>query len=146
MHEVKATNDNPPVSGGCQCGAVRYAIAGAPLALYACHCRECRKQSGSAFGLSLQVRRDDLRLTAGEPRVWERPTDSGGRLACWFCPACGSRLWHEPVPGRGTATVKAGSLDADIDMAGAIHIWTSRALPGVAIPSDAQTWPEEPPP
>ena len=42
-------------TGGCQCGAVRYAIGGAPLALYVCHCRECQKQSASAFGISLEV-------------------------------------------------------------------------------------------
>jgi len=137
--------DTTQRTGGCQCGSVRYAIAGEPLALYVCHCTECRKQSGSAFGMSLQVRRDDLKLTAGEPSVWQRGTDSGNRLACWFCPACGSRLWHEGVPSKGTATVKAGSLDGAIDMGGAIHIWTSRALPGVIIPPDAEHYPEEPP-
>lgn len=131
--------------GGCQCGAVRYQVTGAPLALYACHCRECQKQSGSAFGMSLQVDRNDLTLLAGQPRAWTRPTASGRRLTCWFCPDCGSRLWHEPAPASGWATVKAGSLDEPVDLSGAVHIWTSRALPGVAIPPDAVTWPEEPP-
>ena len=41
------------LTGGCQCGAVRYAISAAPLRLIACHCRECQKQSASAFGMSL---------------------------------------------------------------------------------------------
>lgn len=134
-----------PRTGGCQCGTVRYAVTGAPLALYVCHCTECRKQSGSAFGMSLQVHSDDLQVTAGKPRVWERGTDSGNRLACWFCPTCGSRLWHENNPSRGWKTIKAGSLDAAIDMRGAMHIWTSRALPGVVIPADAERYPEEPP-
>ncbi len=43
--------------GGCQCGAIRYESEGQPIALYICHCRECQKQSASAFGISLDVNR-----------------------------------------------------------------------------------------
>ena len=35
--------------GGCQCGAIRYRLLRAPAALYACHCRDCQKQSSCAF-------------------------------------------------------------------------------------------------
>ena len=41
-----------PQSGGCQCGAIRYEITGPPAAVYACHCTECQKQSGSAFAMA----------------------------------------------------------------------------------------------
>jgi len=49
-----------PLTGGCQCGTVRYQITAAPLAVYVCHCTECQRQSGSAFALSLAVPRDAL--------------------------------------------------------------------------------------
>ena len=62
-----------PITGGCQCGAVRYAIAAAPLTVYACHCTDCQRQSGSAFALSLIAPRDAVRITEGTPAVWERP-------------------------------------------------------------------------
>jgi hypothetical protein len=130
--------------GGCQCGAVRYETHGPAIALYACHCTECRKQSGSAFGLSLQVPRVGFRVTSGAPRFWSRPTDSGRRLSCAFCPTCGSRLWHESGPDSETVTIKAGSLDDPVDLAGAIHIWVSRRLPGVLVPPDAAQFQEEP--
>ena len=42
-------------TGGCQCGSIRYRIKQEANMLYACHCRDCQKQSGSAFGLSLIV-------------------------------------------------------------------------------------------
>ena len=42
--------------GGCQCGTVRYAIAGEPLWVIVCHCKECQRQSGSAFGMTLAVK------------------------------------------------------------------------------------------
>jgi hypothetical protein len=42
---------------GCQCGAVRYQVEGDPLAVVICLCTECQRQSGSAFGMSFAVRR-----------------------------------------------------------------------------------------
>jgi hypothetical protein len=124
---------------------VRYQITGEPIALYVCHCRECQKQSASAFGLSLEVARAALRLTSGTPRRWARMADSGRRLACVFCPDCGSRLWHEAADGAAkTLTIKAGSLDEPVDLSTAVHIWTARKLAGVLIPAHASQFPGEP--
>lgn len=133
-----------PLLGGCQCGAIRIAVTGEPLALYVCHCLECRKQSASAFGMSLQVPRAALTLTSGTPRFWTRGTDSGRRLDCAFCPDCGSRLWHQMGADSQTVTVKAGCLDAPVDAATAIHIWVKRKLPGIVIPEGATRFDEEP--
>jgi hypothetical protein len=130
--------------GGCQCGRVRFAAAGEPLALYICHCRECRKQSASAFGMSLQMPRAGLTVTAGTPRTWTRDADSGRRVECVFCPDCGSRLWHQGNQDTETVTIKAGVLDDPPNAASAIHIWVSRKLPGIAIPDGAQRFDEEP--
>jgi hypothetical protein len=123
---------------------VRYEIAGAPVALYVCHCRECQKQSASAFGISVIVKRADFRLARGGVKLWSRATDSGGALACAFCPACGSRLWHEGVPATDTISVKGGSLDEPPDLRAACHIWTARKLSGVVIPRSARQFPGEP--
>jgi hypothetical protein len=130
--------------GGCQCGDVRYEISSDPLALYMYHCRECQKQSVSACGNSLQVKRADFRITRGEARSWSRGTDSGHRLKCFFCRRCGSRIWHESDPALDTVTVKAGSLDQSVDASDAIHIWTSRAVTGIVIPAAAVKFLEEP--
>ena len=110
------------LAGGCQCGAVRYEIRGEPVSLYVCHCRECQKQSASAFGVSAIVKRWDFHLTQGEVKVWSRATDSGGTLACAFCPACGSRVWHEGIGPTDTISVKGGSLDAPPDLRSAVQI------------------------
>ncbi len=79
----------------------------------------------------------------GEVRSWSRRTDSGRILHCHFCAVCGSRLWHEG-PGWDVLSVKGGSLDEPVDLATAIHIWTSRKLPGVVIPQGAVQFPHEP--
>ncbi len=134
----------PPLTGGCQCGAVRYACDGAPLSLYVCHCRECRRQSASAFGISVVVPRAAFRLTRGAPTSWVRDTDSGRRLRCHFCPTCGARLWHEADGAPSdTLSIKGGSLDQPPDLTTAIHVWVSRKLPGVIIPRGAPQFAEE---
>jgi hypothetical protein len=132
------------LNGGCQCGAVRYAIAEAPLRLYVCHCRECQRQSASAFGMSLFVRRAAFAVTQGTTQTWSRTADSGRTMACHFCAVCGSRLWHAR-DGIETVSVKAGSLDVPVDLSRAIHIWTSRKMPGLVLPPDAEQHAEEPP-
>ena len=126
-------------SGGCQCGAVRFEVAGAASKVYACHCRECRKQSASAFGISVIHAPADLTVTQGSPKNWKRDTASGGEMSCWFCENCGSRLWH----AAGTViSIKGGALDETPDVQS--HIWTSRRLPWIAFPEGVENWPEEP--
>jgi hypothetical protein len=136
---------NPPFTGGCQCGACRYRVTGAPLRLYACHCTECRAQSASAFGISLIVRTGDFTLISGTPKVWERPTSSGGRMACNFCPDCGSRLFHQGSDAPETLSIKGGSLDQAPDLSEAYHIWAASKLTGVILPPGAVSYPGEPP-
>ena len=133
-----------PLTGGCQCGAARYEIKGKQQRLYVCHCRECQKQSSSAFGISVLVRRADFRLTQGTVGTWSRKADSGRTLDCVYCPNCGSRLWHQTAGEAETLSVKGGSLDNPVDLRSAVHIWTSRKLPGVIIPKGAKQFPQEP--
>lgn len=130
-------------TGGCQCGEVRYEFSGKPLALYICHCRECQKQSASAFGISLEVLRADFHVKQGKPKFWSRATDNGRKLKCAFCPTCGSRLWHESDPVSETLSIKGGSLDKPLDVSNAIHVWVTRKLPGILIPADAKQFPED---
>ncbi|MDO9384428.1 MAG: GFA family protein [Hyphomicrobiaceae bacterium] len=131
------------LTGGCQCGAVRYE-AGEPQALFVCHCRECQKQSASAFGISVRVRRSELNVLQGAVAYWERDADSGRRITCAFCPTCGSRLWHEKIDVPEFVNLKGGSLDRPPDLAAAVHIWTKRKLDGVVIPHGVKTFTGEP--
>jgi hypothetical protein len=131
-------------TGGCQCGAVRYVLRTRAVDLYVCHCRQCRRQSASAFGISAILPPDGVALTRGQPATWSRPTASGDTLECTFCPTCGSRLWHRSAR-RGSFSIKGGSLDEPVDLHGAKHIWTAEMLPGVRIPEGSPCFPGEPP-
>lgn len=124
---------------------MRYQAAGAPVALYVCHCRECQKQSASAFGISVILPREGFHVTRGRPKFWSRTTESGGHLKGAFCPDCGSRLWHERSAAPHMISIKGGSLDAPPDLDEAIHIWTAWKLPGVVIPPNCIQYTGEPP-
>jgi len=111
-----------PLSGGCQCGNIRYKLAGTPIVLYFCHCRECQKQSSSAFGQSMRIEQKDLSIY-GSFASFTRPTSSGNDLACDFCPNCGTRLFHRRANYANTLNIKAGTLDDTSWLKPAGHIW-----------------------
>lgn len=135
--------------GGCQCGAVRYEIASETLSSYVCHCRECQKQSASGFGISVPVLEAAFSLK-GELGKYSRKTDSASHTDCYFCPRCGTRLYHDGTNRPGLITVKGGSLDEAGTLEPLAHIWTRSkqewiVLPGDAVqfetqPNDTQEW------
>ena len=78
------------VTGGCQCGQCRYEVDRDAIAtLYACHCKECQRQAGSAFGMSMLMPSSALRFTRGTLKSWRRPSNSGNAVECHFCPEIG---------------------------------------------------------
>lgn len=118
--------------GGCQCGQVRYTIRPAHSIVYACHCRECQKQSSSAFGLSMPVPVSAFQID-GQLGVYERPADSGAVTRCHFCPECGSRIYHRDSTAGEFLSLKAGSLDETSRLRLVAHLWVCRKQPWLEI-------------
>ncbi len=129
--------------GGCQCGRVRYRITAEPLLLVACHCKECQRQSGSAFGMSLLVQQAGF-VVEGELKMFERSSDSGRPLRCFFCPECGTRIYHQPTYAAGIANIKPGTLDDTAWLEPKMHTWLSSKQPWVDIPEGVPTHPKQP--
>lgn len=100
-----------PIAGGCECGAIKYQITSAPLFASVCACSACKKQSGSAFGISLRVRREHLRVVSGQPKTWSRPADSGANIECAFCENCGNRIWNGSSAIPDCVSIKPGTLE-----------------------------------
>ncbi len=119
-------------SGGCQCGAVRYTVAGPLPAAYACHCGECKKQSASAFSLSVPLRYADLAVT-GTPVSFETVAYSGVAKHNYFCGKCGTRLWHSGTNPPDHITLKVGSLDDASDIRPIGHLWVSKKQTGISL-------------
>ena len=130
----KVTLPTFPLTGGCQCGGVRYALKAPPLTLYCCHCTECQRQSASAFGMSMRVRVKDIEVTGEMARFARNSTASGRALLCDFCPNCGVRLFHRREAYGADASLKAGTLDDTSWLVPAGHIWTGSKQKWVSIP------------
>ncbi len=113
--------------GGCQCGHCRYRITGKSLSLFACHCRECQKQSGSAFGMALWIQHPEIALLSGRLVSWTRETPTGQRMHCEFCPRCGTRLFHRQENRPDMISIKPGTLDDTASLAPVAHIWLDSA-------------------
>lgn len=111
-------------TGGCMCGAVRYAVRGEPLRVGICHCETCRRNTGAPFGVFAIFRRDQVdRLTGDTDFYQSSPT---GRRH--FCPRCGAPVFAE-WSDSGDFDVPIGSLDAPERLAPTYELWTVRRLP-----------------
>ena len=103
------TNDS--WTGGCQCGAVRFALSETPTNACICHCRMCQKQFGSFFGAFADVHSDKFRITRGAPG-WFQSSDEAMR---GFCTDCGTPLFYKFMSTQRIA-VSIGSLDRHSDV------------------------------
>lgn len=128
------------IRGGCLCGGVRFEIRGQVLDLGNCHCSECRKAYGAAFGTVAVVARRDFSYVQGEELI-ERFHQSE-RVNRYFCSRCGSPLpmvedW-DPLVG-----VPAGLLDDDPVARISSHIFVGSKAPWYEISDDLpqhETW------
>ncbi len=95
------------ITGGCQCGAVRYALASLPTGAGVCHCRMCQKATGGPFMAAAGVARAEFAWTRGTPATFR----SSSVAARDFCAACGTPLAFRYLD-RDRVSVTLGSLDA----------------------------------
>ncbi|WP_395674417.1 GFA family protein [Inquilinus sp.] len=98
-------------TGGCACGAIRYEIAGEPLAMNDCQCRDCQRRSGTGHGSYLAFPSRGVTRLTGEAARWACVADSGKEKSHAFCPACGSPVSLTFPAMPDIFIVHAGSLD-----------------------------------
>ncbi len=100
------THRQPVLTGGCQCGAVRYALYADPQAGI-CHCRMCQKAVGGPFFAWAMIPRADFAWTRGEPALFR----SSSAATRGFCAACGTPLLFQYDARPENIDVSVGSLD-----------------------------------
>jgi len=113
------------LSGGCQCGAVRFAIDATTLGRASiCHCRMCQKAFGNAFAPLVTARA--LTWTRGAPKYFR----SSNKVQRGFCADCGTPLSYEPdgLPPE----IAIGALDEPSAVPPVIQIGTESRLPWAA--------------
>jgi hypothetical protein len=129
---------HPTMTGGCQCGAVRYALFEIPESTI-CHCRMCQKAVGGPFAALAKVPLSRFAWTRGEPAAF-RSSNTAQRH---FCAACGTPLTFHYLDGEAIE-VTTGSLDTPALAPATKNFGTASRLPwiGLTLPG---ALPEVPP-
>ena len=133
-----------PILGGCSCGAIRYEATSGPRVSYNCHCRECQKFTGTAFMSAFMVPVESFTITKGEPTFYTVGADSGGQISRGFCKTCGSPVMAKFTSMPDLVAIASGSLDDPLQHKPALDMYTSMALPWVAMDPALKKFHESP--
>ena len=123
------------LDGGCFCGKVRYRLKSAPMFVNCCHCRDCQRQTGSAFVINGVIEADRIELLKGTPEAAAMPTESGRPHDIYRCPGCLTALWSD-YGRRPMRFVRVSTLDDPASFPPDAHIFTRSKLPWVALSED----------
>ena len=108
-------------SGSCLCGAVQYQIDAPIESATHCHCNQCRKGHGAAFGSYCTVPWSNFRWLAGEDEVARYPSSPG--VTRTFCRHCGATLqWYSDARPE-TVGITLGTLDTPLGPVPQKHIY-----------------------
>lgn len=133
------------ITGQCRCGQVTLEIVARQLPpLYACHCLNCQRWSGSAFGLHMLSAASAVQVS-GETAIFEHE-HQGQTSTQHACGTCHTRLFNETTAASGMRVVRAGILEGAERFEPVAHIWTRRKQPWLVLPGAIAQWQESPTP
>ena len=132
----------PEIKGDCLCGAVHY-TAQAPDVVVVCHCRDCQKWTGSAFGVLARLPQSAIEIL-GALKTFTKTADSGKPIVRHFCPECGSPITEESAAAPGMVYLNAGTLDDPTFVTPTIEIYCDRELSWVQLSGGMQRFAEMP--
>jgi hypothetical protein len=108
------------LTGSCLCGSVRFEVTSPLRDATACHCVQCRKQSGHYFA-SANVAKSAVRFVSDETLTWFQ---SSPKIRRGFCSRCGSWLFWEPVTQDWTS-IALGAIDGPTGVQLERHIFVA---------------------
>lgn len=109
-----------PAEGGCLCGALRYRVAGEPVAATLCHCRSCRRASGGVTVAWVVLAKEDFEWLKGEPSEY-----SSSRGIYWrHCASCGSLVGYRRDGRPDHIDITTATLDDPDAFPPTVEIWT----------------------
>jgi len=119
-------------TGGCMCGAVRYRAFGPPIRIEICHCRTCRRNTGSAFGIFVLFAEEKAEVEGEENLTAYGSSPLNTRHSCR---RCGTPLFNRFL---GHIDFHLGSLDEAERLRPETEIWIARRLPWLPPFSDTR--------
>ena len=132
-------------TGGCACGAIRYACDGEPVYMGKCHCRDCQRATGSAFEAVVAVPEAAVTMQ-GTPKVYVSKGDTGNDIRRSFCPDCGGTLMSSADIMPNVVMLTTGTLDDSSQFKPSMQIYCDSAQPWVDLQGDIKRFPKMPMP
>ena len=126
--------DSPVLTGGCGCGAVRFALSQAPTGALYCHCGRCQARTGTAAQASARVAPGSVTVTEGAEHLRDWTLESG--LAKSFCERCGSHLFARAPETGEVAAVRMAAFDGAPGVRPRYRQFVAYAAPWEPIPDD----------
>jgi hypothetical protein len=102
------------------CGAIRFTVEGPLHAPDACHCSQCRKQSGH-YWASTDLPRSAVTIENEAAVRWYQ---ASAKVRRGFCPTCGSFLFWQPL-GKEVIAIAMGAFDTPTEVKLATHIFVA---------------------
>jgi hypothetical protein len=131
------------MSGRCLCGQLTYAADAEPALICVCHCKDCQRQTGSAFA-TLVIVPNETFTASGQSKAFTQPGGSGKPVARRFCPACGSTVALDVSALPNMVLITSGTLDDTTFIKPTRNIFCSSAQSWVPLAQDTQNYPGAP--
>jgi len=126
------TSASETVSGGCRCGAIRFAARGEPLFVAHCHCESCRRHTSAPLASYVGFATDQVQFNQGTPSV----VRSSPGVERSFCPRCGSPLSYASQRWAGETHLFWASFDEPGRFQPTAHVMFDERLPGFDVYDD----------
>lgn len=105
-------------TGSCLCEKVSFKTRGKLRNLLACHCSQCRKQTGFYYAAT-DVNISDVEIIGENHVTWYKASETAKR---GFCSHCGSALFWK-ANGLDRISILAGAFDAPTELKIDAHIF-----------------------
>jgi len=122
----------------CACGQLKLVAEGEPVRMSICHCLQCQRRTGSAFGFQTHYPREQITAIQGRSSTFVRNGDSGNSVTFHFCPECGSTVYWEPGGHPGRITVAVGAFADPTHPAPHNSVYEISRHPWVRVPDGTQ--------
>jgi len=120
-------------NAACSCGKLAVSVRGEPVRISVCHCLECQRRTGSAFGAQARFRKADVEIT-GASTAYRRIADSGNAIRFHFCPTCGSTVYYQAEDQPELVAVTLGAFADPGFPRPRVSVYESRKHPWVGLP------------
>ena len=127
-----------PIHGSCKCGGLRVELRNEPLFIHTCHCLDCKRKTGSSFGLTCIVLEDDIAITQGTLRK----TKVSIRSTAHQCSRCYATIHVTSTAFPATALLQTSCLEDLRYLKIGAHTWVKRKDNWLQLPEDVPQFEE----